>query len=373
MLAAIVCAMRFLLPLYRHIKRIYAWPRLRVVMLTCCIFILLFLLTWQTSRWILVARLLFVGFAGLTVFGIVEVWPKRLPAWCARWALQVVMVAVIVPIAVVLGYHLTTLNLDPPWWRDGSRIEGAFTFTFLGMLIGSWMAVAALLKQIKQEALKQALQFELERSEFERRALNARLTLLQAQVEPHFLFNTLANIRELVVMGSPQAAKLLENLIAYLRAAVPQISERNSSVANEMERVRVYLEIMHLRMPDRLQFSLAMTPDVGAIQCPPVSILTLVENAVRHGIDPSEQGGRIDVRVFKNVIKHEQWIEVEVVDTGVGLVKINNIGEDVTGLGTGIANLRERMRLAYGDDVMVTLMPQMAHGARAVMRWRVDQ
>ena len=130
----------------------------------------------------------------------------------------------------------------------------------------------------------------------ERQALDARLALLHAQIEPHFLFNTLANVQALVDSGSPRAAPVLQSLIAYLRAAMPQLHEGGmSTLGDELELVRAYLELMHLRMPDRLQLRVDVDPALLALRFPPMALLTLVENAVRHGIDPSEQGGRIEV------------------------------------------------------------------------------
>jgi sensor histidine kinase YesM len=348
---------------HRHVKRIYAWPRVRVVAPACAVVILLFSFSWEAPYWMLVFRLSLLGFLCLTVFGITEVWPRRLPGWFARWAFQVVAVAITVPLAVTLAYTVTTIGLDPPWWKDKSRLESVFAFSFLGMIIAPWMAVAALLKQIKEDARRQALQFQLERSELERSALNARLDLLQAQVQPHFLFNTLANIRELVVIGSPRAATLLEHLIAYLRAAVPRINDAAGTVAEEMERVRAYLEIMHMRMPDRLQFAFDISPAAEALPCLPMSVLTLVENAVRHGIDPAERGGRVDV----SAAVRDGALTLQVRDTGVGLARASPAMGGAS-LGTGIRNLRERLRLAFGDDASVTITANAPRGVVATMR-----
>lgn len=348
---------------HQHLKRIYAWPRVRVVAPTCAVAILLFSFGWESPYWMLIFRLSLLGFLCLTVFGVTEVWPKRLPNWFARWAFQVVAVAITVPLAITFAYTVTTIGLDPPWWRDKPRLESVFAFTFLGLIIAPWMAVAALLKQIKEEARRQALQFQLERSELERSALNARLDLLQAQVQPHFLFNTLANIRELVVIGSPRAATLLEHLIAYLRAAVPRINDQAGTVAEEMERVRAYLEIMHMRMPDRLQFSFDISPIVATLPCLPMSALTLVENAVRHGIDPAESGGRVDV----SATIRDGALSLEVRDTGVGLAR-SSASVEKTSLGTGIRNLRERLRLAFGEEASVAITANTPRGVIATMR-----
>jgi LytS/YehU family sensor histidine kinase len=330
------------------------------------LWILLFSFTWKAPYWMLVFRLSFVCFACLTVFGIVEVWPRRLPRCIARWALQVFMVAVTVPITVITAYFLTLFSHDPQWWNDSGRVTAVFTFIFIGMIVGPWMAVAALLNQIRDAAQKQALQFQLEKSELERSALNARLNLLQAQVQPHFLFNTLANVRELIVMGSPRAATVLENLIAYLRASVPQMSEASSTIADEVERTRAYLDIMHMRMPDRLQYGFDVATEASLQPCPPVSILTLVENAVRHGIDPSESGGRIDVIVHMQ----EQSIMCEVRDTGVGF-KTKSRAAASAGIGTGINSLQARLRMAFGESATVQLKENSPRGTIATIRWTV--
>lgn len=348
-----------------ELRRIYAWARLRVVLAICGIWIALFSLSWETAYWILICRLLFLGFCGLTAFGVFEVWPRRLPQWFARWALQVIAVAVVVPIAVLLGYHFTTLGLDPPWWRDSKRLEGAATFIFLGLIIAPWTAVAALLKQIKEEAYQQALRFDLERSEMERNVLNARLSLLASQVQPHFLFNTLANIRELVIANSSQAPAVLDNLIAYLRAAVPRLNDERSTLADEIERTRAYLELMQMRMPDRLRYSITMPDGLAALTFPSMSLLTLVENAIRHGIDPSEQGGQIMI----HVARVDDWLEAEVIDTGVGL---QHQSAKVEGLGTGLANLRERLRITQGNEAIVEITTNLPRGTRASMRWRLE-
>jgi signal transduction histidine kinase len=354
-----------------HLKRVYAWPRLRVVALACGLWIALFAFTWEAPYWMLIFRLSLVGMVCLTAFGVFEVWPMHLPNWLARWALQVIGVAVAVPITVVIGYHVTTLGLDPPWWRDRSRLEGVFAFTFLGMIAAPWMAVAALLKQIREDARKQALQFQLERSELERNALNARLSLLQAQVQPHFLFNTLANVRELVVTGSPRAATVLENLIAYLRAAVPRLDNTSGTIAEEIDRTRAYLEIMYMRMPDRLNFSFDVAPEALQLACPPMSILTLVENAVRHGIDPAEEGGRIAIVVRT----HRNALDITVSDTGVGMGRpaVAHAGMRPNGLGTGIDSLRERLQLAFGPDAKLALATNTPRGVTATMHWTVER
>jgi LytS/YehU family sensor histidine kinase len=178
------------------------------------------------------------------------------------------------------------------------------------------------------------------------------MRLLQAQVAPHFLFNTLANIQALVDSGSPQASKVLANLIAYLRAAVPRINDSTTTLGQELQLARAYLELMQMRMPDRLQFALRIEPAADQLQCPPMTVLTLVENAVRHGIDPSEEGGRIDVDGWLR----DGRVHLRVSDTGIGLRQSGD------SLGTGLATLRERLQLTFGSDAKLQLFEVQPHG-----------
>ncbi len=335
--------------------RLLRWQRLRVVLVAAAVPTALLAAGWESPYWVLVTRWIYIGMLLLSVFTLFERWPRRLPRWFARWALQVVAVVATIPIATMSAYALTTIGLDPPWYRDSDRLEGFGVFTFFTLLVAPWITVSALIRQIRGEAEKQALAFELERSEYQRKALDARIRLLQAQVEPHFLFNTLANVRELVDSGSPQASAVLGSLIAYLRAAVPRLNDPGTTVRQEVDLVRAYLEVMHMRMPDRLQYELHVQPATLDLRCPSTTLLTLVENAVRHGIDPSEEGGRIDVHVDLN----DADCRVRVLDTGVG------IAPDGDTLGTGLTNLRERLSLAFAGNARLHLLPVRPHGVCA--------
>lgn len=315
-------------------------------------------LGWEGTVAVLYLRLVLVGFVLLTVFSVIEKWPRVPPRWAARWVLQILAVAMAAPVAAAMAYSLTTWGDPTPWVHDKTRMAGFGMIAGFSLLLAPWIAMIAVYRDISGRAQRQALEFELERSQFAQQALQARMNLLQAQVEPHFLFNTLANIRELVQQGSPHAPAMLESLIAYLRAAVPRLHETGSTVAQELELVRAYLDVMQMRMPDRLQATVQCEPEAEGVKCPPGSILTLVENAVRHGIDPSEAGGSILVDVH---IEHDHVV-VEVVDTGSGP------GGSTPGLGTGLENLRERLRLGYGPTATVELRANFPSGTRARLR-----
>ena len=337
-------------PPARGIALLLGWRRLLVTLFASGLLGLVLSASYATTPAVVVmGRAMIVGLAAMLAFGLFEQWPARLPEWTARWALQVMAVACAMPFTVLAIYLWNTGPNDPPFWQNELRLNGFISMTMTGLFFGPWIAVAALLSRSEYVARRHAL----ERSELERKALDARLRLLQAQVEPHFLFNTLANVRELVVSGSPHAATVLDSLIAYLRAAVPRLHESVTTLEQELQLVRAYLELMHLRMPDRLQFELQVDTAALGLACPPTTLLTLVENAVRHGIDPSEEGGRIEVRVR---VKDGRCL-AEVRDTGVGIKASSD------GLGTGLATLRERLQLVFGADVQLRISSLVPHGA----------
>ena len=338
-----------------HFRRIFAWPRVRTALIVATIVFIPMSFGWQTSKAGLYLRLAELALFAVFLFGLLEAWPKRLPPWIARWALQVVAIGVAMPIVTALIYWISTEPGAPAFFHDKDRMLGYSALSAMGVFIAPWAALIALVRQKDAIARHQALEFNLARSELERQATDARLRLLQAQVAPHFLFNTLANIQALVDTGSPQASAVLRSLIAYLRAAVPRLHEPTTTLGQEVDLVRAYLELMHMRMPDRLQFGLHVDEGARSLECPPMTLLTLVENAVRHGIDPSEEGGRIDIEVRQ---AGDRCI-IRVADTGLGLNPASS------GLGTGLSTLRERLALVFGDAAELRVTEQAPHGVVA--------
>jgi len=328
------------------------WPRVRFALGLSLVFGLMLSPGWTSGLAGLFGRIVLLGLIALLVFGLFEQWPRRLPRRLARWVLQVVGVGLAMPISTAIIYWLSTPAGSPAFYHVKERMDGFVNLTMLGVLIAPWAALAALVRQKDALARHQALAFELERSELERQALDAQLRVLQTQVAPHFLFNTLANVQALVETGSPQAPAVLRSLIAYLRAAVPRLDGTAATFDQELQLVHAYLELMHMRMPDRLQFAIHADPSALGLLCPPMTILTLVENAVRHGIDPAEEGGRIDITLHRRGDR----CRVRVSDTGVGLRTAGG------GHGTGLATLRERLELAFDGDARLQLGPQQPAG-----------
>jgi hypothetical protein len=351
-------------PLRRGWRAIVAWPRVKLWLVVTLLWAVLRTATSTPGLEVWLVRCGLVTAVAVLAFGVLEQWPRRLPRRLPRWVLQLLAVAVVMPPAAYAAYALTLGTWDFPALGD-EYARGFSILAFMGLLFGPWIALVALLRQREAFAREQALAFALERSELERRALDARMKLLQAQVEPHFLFNTLANVRTLVRRaGSEQASALLDSLIHYLRAALPQLDGGPSRFADERALVQAYLEVMHRRMPDRLRFAIDFDESVLPLHCPAAAVLTLVENAVRHGIDPAEDGGRIEV----GVRRVGERVLVRVADSGLGLgpQRARHPGDLPAG-GTGLANLRERLALAFAGDATLRLEPQHPRGAVATL------
>ena len=189
-----------------------------------------------------------------------------------------------------------------------------------------------------------------------RQVVEARMAAMQAQVEPHFLFNTLASIDHLIETDPKRASQMQKNLIALLRASMPAMREAHPSAHNlgrEMAVIRPYLEILKVRMEDRLQTDVAVPEGLLSAEFPPMMIQSLVENAIKHGLEPKPEGGKLTLRAE---IVHGK-LAVTVADTGLGFGKAATAGT-----GTGLANIRERLKLLYGNRASMTVTENVPQG-----------
>jgi sensor histidine kinase YesM len=249
-------------------------------------------------------------------------------------------------------------GVDPlGWLADSAKFRHVVTAGLVfGFLYALVVALIANLRNREYAALTARLAAEARQSELSRQLAESQLKLLQLQVEPHFLFNTLASARQLAEKGAPDAARLVGDLIVFLRAATPALRESRTTLAAEGELVRAYLSIMRTRLGRRLEFAVTVPPALGDAPLPPGMLITLVENAIKHGIEPWPAGGRIDVTARDAGGR----LEVSVADTGAGLE-----GTPVAGTGIGIANIRERLALLYGERAVLELEENVPRGFRA--------
>jgi signal transduction histidine kinase len=179
-----------------------------------------------------------------------------------------------------------------------------------------------------------------------RQLLEARLAALQGQIEPHFLYNTLANARALIRQDASAAEQLLQHLNQFLRSAMPDLRAQNTSLGQELERAQAYLDIIKMRMGERLRFDIDASEEALACQIPPLSVMTLIENAIQHGIEPKVEGGSVRV----TAVCAAERLRVGVEDDGAGF-------QAELGDGVGLVNLQERLAALYGDAAELRLEP----------------
>lgn len=193
----------------------------------------------------------------------------------------------------------------------------------------------------------------------EKRAVQAQLRLLQGQIEPHFLFNTLANVVSLIDHDAPRAKQMLESFTEYLRGSLTSLRSEQATLASEMDMVRRYLELMQTRMEDRLAFRLNVDGYAADAEMPPLLLQPLVENAIHHGLEPKVEGGTVTVTVRREAY----MLVITVADDGMGLDAPTRRG----GAGMALANVRERLQTQWGSAASLTLVA--AHpGTLATLR-----
>ncbi len=192
------------------------------------------------------------------------------------------------------------------------------------------------------------------RSEQQRQTFETQLKLLQAQIEPHFLFNTLSNVLSLIDNDQKKAKHMLTDLTHYLRASLQRTREEVTTLADEIALLDAYLSIQSIRMGDRLTYNIVVADSLLAYPLPPLLLQPLVENAIKHGIEPEIEGGEIHLHGYRQA----QTLILEVSDTGHGL-------DTHVGPGIGLANVRERLRNIYQDQAQLQLFENPPKGVKA--------
>ncbi|QDL38351.1 sensor histidine kinase [Rhodoferax sediminis] len=201
----------------------------------------------------------------------------------------------------------------------------------------------------------------------QRQATEARLKLLETQLEPHMLFNTLANLRVLIGSDPARAQAMLDHLIDYLRATLGASRASEHALQTEFERLRDYLALMAVRMGARLQYTLDLPPELASHPVPTLLLQPLVENSIRHGLEPKVEGGSVRV----SARREGDWLMLEVTDTGVGIQPgMEGLpAAPTTAGGFGVAQVRERLATAYGNQCTIELIAPNEGGTRATLRF----
>jgi signal transduction histidine kinase len=293
---------------------------------------LVYSLAIGTSIWLLIdfGRELFAS-SGQTG------WPQG----HGRWTLPMVSVA--------LGYALGTIAGDI--WFGWSSWSGVGLQTLPASLLITALAGTAASYYFYTRTQSSHLTARMAQANYQ--ASQAQLKLLESQLEPHMLFNTLANLRVLIESDPPRSLVMLDHLIAYLRATLNGSRASTHALQAEFDRLRDYLELMAIRMGPRMSFELHLPSALASIEVPALLLQPLVENAIQHGLEPKVQGGKIAVRASRA----DRMLTLEVRDTGVGMAPV---GPNTNGF--GLTQVRERLAALYGDEASLTLMSGMDVG-----------
>jgi len=299
------------------------------------------------------ASLVYAQCIGMSIWALTDF--SRL--WLIRdWNTQWRRLVLLVPLGVIIGNLLGTLLADAllgTRLHDYWTAEPARTAGFLVMSLGAGTALTYyFLSRAQLARERQALEIA------RRQASEARLKLLEAQLEPHMLFNTLANLRALIANDPARATDMLDRLIAYLRATLSASRQSTHPLREEFARLRDYLELMAVRMGPRLRYTLDLPEELAALPVPPLLLQPLVENSIRHGLEPKVEGGSISVRARRT----GERLTLEVSDTGTGL------GTTASGpAGFGLAQVRERLATAYGQRAALALGTDAQAGTHATL------
>jgi signal transduction histidine kinase len=298
--------------------------------------VLLHLLFPAKAGWgmaIALANLCGVGFA----FGVASVWfnYRRIVQRKIRWFSSVILGALV---AVLAAFLLRVAFGDASFAAELQQLphDLALVLVAVSVLFAAPLIVVGLLRNRQYEALTEQLQRDAERERLARELSESQLRLLRAQIEPHFLFNTLGAVQQLAEQGAPRAAELTANLIAFLRASLSEMRSDQVALEAEFGLVDAYLKVMQARLGARLDFTLTLPEALAQVRVPSMILLTLAENAIKHGIEPSLHGGQVNL----SAAAMDGQVRLRVHDSGVGM--------SVTpGTGLGLENVRHRLALAY--------------------------
>jgi sensor histidine kinase YesM len=275
-----------------------------------------------------------------------------------RWLLTGI---VAIPTGFIVGHQFAFLLLGEPLRMVGYMSVSLIPVLFTLLVGGVGLHYYATREQLAKEAAA--------RSEAQRLAVDSQLRLLRAQLEPHMLFNTLANLRSLVREDVDRAESMIDQLIVYLRSALAASQTESVALSREFAQLRAYLDIMALRMGPRLSFRLELPADLEATQVPPMLLQPLVENAIKHGLEPKVGPGSIEV-VARAITEITAGIEIRINDSGLGLPADPEDDEPAAhaaGKSYGLQHVRHRLQAVYGPAARLSLERRHPTGVSALV------
>jgi hypothetical protein len=234
-------------------------------------------------------------------------------------------------------------------------IGSAFIVLAFAYLIAAKIVVR---KVAQADAKVKSAQTAAEHEAVERQLVQARLQVLQAQVEPHFLFNTLGAIDYLIETDPKRASQMQKALITYLRGALPQMRQESSTLGRELRLIKSFLDLIKMRMEDRLDVQFDVPEGAESAEFPPMMLQSVVENAIKHGIEPRPEGGKVTVAA--RIQNGQLWVEVK--DTGIGIRDMETMESPTSGTGLGLQNIRERLEVLYPGKSRLILVSDDTQG-----------
>ncbi|MBH9554040.1 sensor histidine kinase [Inhella gelatinilytica] len=276
--------------------------------------------------------------------------PRLLAGWPG-----LVWMAPAIGVGGLMGYSGGILLGD---WLTGRRSSQLWELGFSSALVtGAFVLSISVLVTAYFYTVENARRAQLEAERAQRQAAEAQLTLLQSQLEPHMLFNTLAHLRVLIQLRPDDAQRMLDQLIAFLRATLQASRVESHALRAEFERLRDYLALMQVRMGARLQTELDLPADLMDLPVPPLLLQPLVENAIKHGLEPSIAGGVLRVKARRE----GGLLRLDITDSGVGL----GAAPPSDGTTFGLQQVRDRLRTRYGAAAQLSLQAEPTGGTRA--------
>ena len=306
---------------------------------------------WEALR----INTIFAQCIGYAIFFLFVLGERFAPGLHRRnWMTRAAYYGLVAIAGAFIGYWLASTLLGWSGFRQWLFTLRGFAAVALLALIITAILLTIFLSRERAARAEAAIAREQARvAAAERETTTARLKLLQAQVEPHFLYNTLANAISLIDTDGPAAKHMLERLIELLRATAA-VPEGDGTIAEQLRWLRAYLDILALRMGSRLRWNIDVPPSVQAERVAPMLLQPIVENAVKHGIEPKVEGGRVDILGRRD----GDVVRLTVRDTGLGFA---TRGGTATGL--GLANLRARLAAWYGPAAQLVIEDNVPSGA----------
>ncbi len=296
---------------------------------------------------------------GTCTVGLVEIGsyaladPSAHDRWPKGWKGIALIIAPLV-LGYIAGSKLADLYFGWSSWDDTPVLKTSVTISLIAGIAISYFFHA--------RSRQQGLQAQLKATQLQ--ATEAKLKLLEAQLDPHLLFNTLANLRVLIGLDAVKAQTMLDHMIAYLRATLSGSRASEHRLEQEFARLRDYLELMQIRMGARLTFELDLPHSIKNHMIPTLLLQPIVENAIKHGLEPSKGGGKILIQAHQEANR----LVVEVSDTGLGneLARFQTSAQDQ---GYGLSQVRERLLTVYGSQAQMEINSKPDEGTQVRMQW----